>query len=79
MELLNLAARQYINHPRGITIDNGEIRVSSIYHWYKEDFGDDLDAIIKHIAMHAEPPLTELLKQSFYRYDHAYNWNLNKP
>jgi hypothetical protein len=78
-ELLNLAAQQYVNHPRGVTIENGNLRISSIYHWYKEDFGDDISGILKHLIEHADPPLSELLKQLFYRYDHAYDWSLNKP
>lgn len=78
-KLLNLAARQYINHPRGVTIDNGKLHISSIYHWYKEDFGGDIDGIIDHLSQYAEPSLFELLNQDFYRYDHAYDWDLNRP
>ncbi|MBT5559573.1 MAG: DUF547 domain-containing protein [Proteobacteria bacterium] len=78
-KLLNLAAQQYVNHPRGVAIENGELKISSIYHWYKEDFGDDINGIVKHLIEHADPPLSELLKQPFYRYDHAYDWSLNKP
>lgn len=77
--LLETAAQQYINHPRGVSITNGELHLSSIYHWYKEDFGGDVDGIVNHLADYAEPPLLELLKQPFYRYDHGYDWSLNQP
>ena len=38
-EQLNKAAHDYVNHSRGVTFDGDQLVVSSIYHWYKIDFG----------------------------------------
>ena len=39
---LEAAARAYVNHPRGVSVGaNGAVRVSSIYQWFKADFGGD--------------------------------------
>ena len=37
--LLEKAAREFINHPRGVAIKNGKLQVSSIYIWFQADFG----------------------------------------
>lgn len=47
-KLLNSAAQSYVNHPRGVKIIEGELIVSSIYHWFKSDFGGTDKSVIRH-------------------------------
>jgi hypothetical protein len=79
--LLEGAARAFVNHPRGVHIgDSGKLRVSSIYVWFKDDFGDGSDAaVIAHLARHAAPELRAKLAGIARIDDHGYDWAINAP
>jgi hypothetical protein len=47
--LLEKAARDFINHPRGVSFINNRLEVSSIYFWFQEDFGASENGIIRHL------------------------------
>jgi Protein of unknown function, DUF547 len=78
-QLLDLGARQYVNHPRGVTFEEGTLKVSSIYHWYKVDFGNNDKTLINHLIKYAKPKLATKLQNYQDDIDHHYDWNLNKP
>lgn len=75
--LLDHAARAYVNHPRGVNIENGRLTVSSIYHWYREDFGDTDAALLAHLQQYAHAPLRQQLERYRDGIDHDYDWSLN--
>jgi len=75
--LLEKAAREFINHPRGVAIQNGSLRVSSIYVWFQEDFGRDAEALMEHWQKYAEPQLAEALERYSGGLSHDYDWRLN--
>ncbi len=75
--LLEAGAREYINHPRGVSTNGSSATVSSIYVWFKEDFGSSDAAILAHLARHAEPALAAKLAGVTKLDDHAYDWTLN--
>ncbi len=75
--LLNAAAREYVNHPRGARIENGRLIVSSIYVWFVEDFGDSDEGVIAHLRRHAGPDLLAALAGVERIDDFAYDWRLN--
>lgn len=77
-ELLEAGAREYINHPRGVSIKNNRLTVSSIYHWYRDEFGDSNEGVLSHLREYAEPELVEQLER-FSKYRHEYDWSLNAP
>jgi hypothetical protein len=53
---LDEAARAFVNHPRGVSVlPDGRLRVSSIYHWFKDDFGGEDAGVIAHLRRHAAP------------------------
>lgn len=70
-------AKEYINSPRGITIKDNKLVVSSIYSWYKTDFGADDEAVIAHLIWYAQPALADELKQFHKITAYQYNWYLN--
>jgi len=75
---LNSAAAAYVNHPRGVTIlPDGRLRVSSIYIWFREDFGGDEAGVIAHLRQFAAPPLTQRLTRRTSIAEDAYDWALN--
>ncbi len=75
---LDLAARDYINHPRGVTILTGNrLRVSSIYKWFAEDFGGTDAGKIAHLRKYARPKLAAALSANPVIAEDAYDWSLN--
>lgn len=76
-EMLNQAAVQFINSPKGVTINEHLLEVSRIYSWYKKDFGGMDRAVITHLRQYAKPELKKHLgKFTTLRYL-GYNWELN--
>lgn len=79
-ELLDGAARAYVNHPRGVDIvDEDFMVISSIYTWFVEDFGGDENGVIEHLLQYAEPELAEQLREFFGFIEYEYDWALNQP
>ncbi len=76
--LLEKAAGEYVNHPRGVRVDDGELIVSSIYDWYREDFGDSELALIEHLSNYASDELKSELSQFEEIDDYDYDWALNE-
>jgi hypothetical protein len=76
---LDNAARDYVNHPRGVSVsNNGAVTVSSIYSWFQDDFGGNKAGVIDHIRRYASPELKEKLKGKQSYDDHTYDWSLNR-
>lgn len=75
--LLKQGARDYVNHPRGVRLSDGRLRVSSIYHWFKQDFGATDDAVIRHLKQYANPTLHSQLEAVLSIDGHDYDWSLN--
>ncbi len=75
---LDAAAEAYINHPRGVTIrNNGTLQVSTIYKWFRVDFGDSNDGVIEHLLEYASDDLAEAIESNPRITKHAYDWDLN--
>ena len=75
--LLEQAARDFVNHERGARVENGKLRVSSIYHWFDEDFGGNDSGVIAHLKQYADTELAAKLADIDHIDDHAYDWSLN--
>jgi hypothetical protein len=74
---LDAAARDFVNHPRGVTVlAGGKLKVSSIYKWFREDFGTDDAAVVAHFRKYAKPELAAKLTAATIGED-AYDWSLN--
>ena len=77
-DMLEAAAREYVNHPRGAQVVGGELLISSIYDWYKVDFCGTDAGVLAHISQYAEPELKAELAR-FEAFDDDYDWNINAP
>lgn len=75
--LLDAAARAYINHRRGARIEDGRLIVSKIYAWFTSDFGDNEEAVIRHLSRYAAEPLKKALEGRTTIDDYEYDWGLN--
>ena len=74
--LLEQGAKDYINHPRGAQVEDGELVVSGIFDWYKTDFGGTDAGVPAHLRTYARPELVEMLAD-YDNFDHYYDWRLN--
>lgn len=75
---LDAAARNFVNHPRGAEVLAGNrLRVSSIYKWFRDDFGPDDAAVIAHMKKYAKPELAGRLSKVTSIAEDQYDWALN--
>ena len=77
-ELLDVAEKQFINHPRAVSIENGKLTLSEIYNWYALDFATNFQDLMSYLAGYAEPDLAAHL-QNMNAAKYQYDWALNKP
>lgn len=77
ISLLDEAARAFVNHPRGVSFDGASLVVSSIYHWFKDDFGGTDEGVIAHLKTFAAPALRGRLETVSRIAGHDYDWRLN--
>lgn len=77
-QLLDAGAVAYVNHPRGARVENGALTVSSIYDWFKVDFGGDDAGVIAHLRQYGDADLKAALKGLSSISDDDYDWSLNE-
>ena len=75
--LLDKGAKEFINHPRGVALTGGKLKVSSIYVWFQEDFRGDAEGLMEHWQKYANPPLAGALEKYKGGLSHDYDWRLN--
>lgn len=76
-ELLDRGARQFVNHPRGVRLEQGRLVLSSIFDWFGGDFGGSETALLAHLQQFAEPELAAKLKAYRGTLSYQYDWGLN--
>ena len=74
---LSEAAMAYINDQRCITIEGDRLGLSSIYRWYRDDFGPTDRDVINHLMAYAEPDLAMRLQRFEKISDDGFDWRLN--
>jgi hypothetical protein len=72
---LDANARAYIDSPRGVRVVSGGVRLSSIYSWFKDDFGTEAQ-LRTHLAQYAQPALAQTLRTARI-VGYGYDWKLN--
>lgn len=74
---LDAAARAYVNSARGFRLENGKLAASSIYSWFKDDFGGSDKGVLAHAARYAEAQLALMLHRTRSIDEFYYDWSLN--
>ncbi|MCA8899966.1 MAG: DUF547 domain-containing protein [Hyphomonas sp.] len=74
---LEAAARQYVNHARGVTVTDRGLVVSGIYDWFEKDFGGTKDGVVSHLLTYASPPLAAQIRANPRIRKYEYDWSLN--
>ena len=76
-DVLDASERRYVNHPRGVRIDErGRLYLSRIFDWYSDDFGSDDATILAYLA-DRHPTLGDALRGHEGRIRYEYDWDLN--
>lgn len=78
-QLLERGARQYVNHPRGVRLEQRRLVLSSIYDWFASDFGGSEAALRAHLETFAAPELAARLRSYRGSITYQYDWDLNQP
>ena len=76
--LLDRAAREYVNHSRGVSFEGNQLKLSSIYNWYQADFGGSKETLIRDLQKFALGDLAVKLQGFDGRIKYSYDWNLNE-
>lgn len=75
--LMTENAGAYINTPRGVKLEDGDIVVSKIYDWFQEDFGGSERGVIGHLLKYATGARRQALENAGGIGGYAYDWALN--
>jgi len=75
---LDIAARAYINSPRGVQVKDGKVTASKIYKWFKEDFGGNQTGVLAHAREYADPELLAKLEGKTKIKSYVYDWKINE-
>jgi hypothetical protein len=79
-EDLDQAGRDFIATARGVNVSaDGKLTGSSLFKWYKDDFGDSSEEVVAYLAQFAEGEKKDamLAATKFDKFD--YDWGLNIP
>ncbi len=74
--LLEVGRRAYVSGSRGTCVSTGGILASSIYNWFRNDFGG-MDGVIAHLLEGASPAVAEVLNRRSRIDRYFYDWDLN--
>ncbi len=75
-QLLDRAARDYINHPRAVSVDERGLGLSSIYNWFEADFTND-GGVLGHLEQYADADLLNRIDGIVRVRGYSYDWTLN--
>lgn len=73
---LDQLALEFVNHPRAVWIDKGNLVLSSLYDWFAADFGGPGAPVLAHLRLYAAADLRPWLSPDA-RVDFAFDWSLN--
>ena len=77
-EDLDQAARDFVNNPENVAVEDDRLMVSTIFKWYKKDFPSDLNTYLQQFA---DPDLLADLRnareQGYPVKYREYDWSLN--
>jgi hypothetical protein len=74
---LTQAARDFIASERGVSVEGNKIIASSIFKWYKKDFGGSEAGILAHLRQYATGAKKAALEAAGDIDKYDYDWDLN--
>lgn len=76
--VLTAAEVAFVNDPRGVRIDGDRLILSSIYNWFREDFGASEADVIARLKKFAKGDTAEALANRIKVDSFEYDWALNE-
>ncbi len=77
--LLKKSGREFVNHPRGVLLKNGELHASKLFDWYKDDFAKNDKSLLKVFARYAEDRKALYLLGFKGKIRYTHDWHINAP
>lgn len=77
--LLKKVGSDFVNHRRGLLLENGQLQASSIFDWYEQDFAGDKKTLLKVFAHYAEDRKALYLLGFTGEIKYNYDWAINSP
>jgi hypothetical protein len=74
--MLDGAALDFVNHPRGARLEGGTLVLSKLYDWHALDFGGSPSGVLAHLRRYAGPGLS-LGSWAGMPMRHEFDWSLN--
>ena len=74
---LQMALEAYLAHPRGLALEDGELKLSSLFDWYRGDFPPGRRALLAYLAAAAPKALGPKLRAYEGDLTFRYDWALN--
>ncbi len=75
--LLDQGARSFLRHERGVSLEADELRLSSLFKWYRDDFGDSEADMLKTLGKYLKPEQQSVLRSFKGDIEYEYDWLLN--
>lgn len=76
--LLEKNTQEFLNHERGVSVNDRGVVLSSIFKWYVDDFGGDYEGVKRFILPYLSGSIAQAVAAS-KRARYSYEWDLNKP
>ena len=73
---LDEATRAFLTHPRAVEVEGEELRLSRLFKWKQDDFGDGNDGIKRYIQRYVEPERADRIQRAT-RVRYQFDWSLN--
>lgn len=74
---LEQGAQAYMRSPRGAAFKGITLYLSSIFDWYKMDFGKTDKEMLETLGLFTTPEMGKRLKAYVGKIEYRYDWNLN--
>ncbi|MEO6095873.1 MAG: DUF547 domain-containing protein [Fibrobacteria bacterium] len=74
---LDKGARDFLRSRRGAEFEGDVLHLSSLFEWYKGDFGKSDKELLESLARFATPEMGIRLKAYTGKINYRYDWNLN--
>ena len=74
---LEQGARAFLGSPRGMAFKGNLLVLSSVFDWYRVDFGKTDKEVLETLGLFTSPETAKRLKEHKGRIEYQYDWNLN--
>ncbi len=77
--LLKQSGYDFVQHPRGVLLENGKLQASKLFEWYKSDFAKSDKTLLKVFARYSEDRKALFLLGFTGDIAYTHDWRINAP